>query len=336
MSERKAFTLVELLVVIAIIGVLIALLLPAVQAARESARRTTCMNKMKQIGIATQVLYDANKVLPPVSSASYITPIKINGPYHGAIGCTAFYWLLPHLEENARFAAALNNSAGVRDIMTPVNGGQFLGGEVMQAFLCPSERSPSEETGRGATRTNAADRWGASSYAMNFLVFGKPDAPTANERLEGETRFAMVTDGLSNTMVYTERYGTCGVGGDPDGPTVAANLWADANSRWRPTVCINRFDQHPNFTSQQVADTGGYVPCRGFQVMPDWINECNPARAQSPHPGGIYATALDGSVRFISESAAEETDPVDPLHAANVPWERFADPRDGEVFDSAL
>src|SRR3954469_22462761 len=97
-SRRRGFTLIELLVVIAIIGVLVALLLPAVQAAREAARRIQCTNNLKQLGLAIHNYESANGVLPPPFVLGIISGRTLNGN-----GWSAHARVLPYLEQNATF-----------------------------------------------------------------------------------------------------------------------------------------------------------------------------------------------------------------------------------------
>ena len=134
--DRRAFTLVELLVVIAIIGVLIALLLPAVQAARESARRTTCVNQVKQIGLAMQNHLSAKQVFPTGGNtkspdiADYVSggtnnPGTPNGPDKQGLGWA--YQILPYLEQGA-----VQNITKQSDLQTTL----------ISLYFCPSRRSP--------------------------------------------------------------------------------------------------------------------------------------------------------------------------------------------------
>jgi len=124
---KDGFTLVELLVVIAIIGVLVALLLPAVQAAREAARRTECINKLKQMGIAVQNLTDAQGILPTGGDGvfpeieNYVTPYRSpNGRANGSEkqGLSAFFQILPYLEQNALHG--LNSTIQLQEIVVPL------------------------------------------------------------------------------------------------------------------------------------------------------------------------------------------------------------------------
>lgn len=305
---RKAFTLVELLVVIAIIAMLVVLLLPAVQSARASARRTQCKNKLKQIGIATHLLHDAYGVLPPIGSGSGETPIQVEGPYQGAIGFTPFNWLLSFIEETSLLDP---NDPNIFNRKT----GKPLAYVTIDAYRCPDEPSPSGQTGLGATTRGGAHNWATGNYAVNYLVFGNPTKQRVSDRLGGTTRFATIEDGLSKTIFYTERYATCGTGGNPNGGSVACNLWSDSWATWRPTVCINNFAQEPQ---------AGFRPCLKFQVTPNWIENCEPRRAQSPHHGGIHACMGDGSIHFLDGDMED------------VVWQSACDRRDGAAAASAL
>ena len=112
-------------------------------------------------------------------------------------------------------------------------------------------------------------------------------------------------------MLFAERYGTCGTSGNVDGATTNGNLWADSNCRWRPVFLRER--------RRTNAISAGYTKCLMFQVSPDWLTQCEPRRAQSPHSGIIHAGMGDGSVQFFGGNMD------------SVVWERLCDPRDGEI-----
>lgn len=315
LSSRIAFTLVELLVVIAIIGILVALLLPAIQAAREAARRSQCINNMRQLGIAMHNIHDTNKSLPPLSTAGetfgYAT-LK-TGPYRVATGYTIFNWLLPYLEEGAIFQAADSN------VNTYVNGLRIKA-HVIGAYICPSDdsspRGHIESLAGRVVVDGAPEPWAISNYAANYLAFGDPTVPLTSpvaikkqQRLEATKKFSKFTDGLSKTVAFGERLGTCGETGDP--ASASGNLWADSNNGWRPLICVNRTDQLPSHPGDQPEK------CMVFQVAPDWYNNCQSLRGQTPHQA-MTVGLLDGSVQSISGD-------IDPEM-----WARYCNPIDGE------
>ncbi|MDA0658426.1 MAG: DUF1559 domain-containing protein [Planctomycetota bacterium] len=208
---RRAFTLVELLVVIAIIGVLVALLLPAVQAAREAARRMQCTNHLKQLGLASHLFHDSYGFFPPG---------------RGAGAASWFALILPHLEGGAEFAQwdmklsyynKENFTARVRFI--PV-------------YSCPSQQRPSGmlsgersgmpaaisgvpgDTGKGATGDYAGNYGSIASYQATGIIVGVNDGKYQGERnvvTDPETYYPsitieMVTDGLSKTFLAGEKH----------------------------------------------------------------------------------------------------------------------------------
>lgn len=305
---RSGFTLVELLVVIAIIGVLVALLLPAVQSARESARRSQCSSQLKQHALSAHNFHDVQGTLPPMAAPAANLAITVPPKYRGVIGFTLFNWLLPYIEQQPMYDKSNMN------VGTNVGNGALFQ-QVIKIHLCPSETS--SPSGKGATTNGGANAWAVGNYAGNYYVFGNPRGGTAAELCEGDNSFAYLIDGLSNTLMMTERYGTCGSSGDPNSASTYGNLWSDSNSVWRPVICVNTSSQVPAV----LPANGAYPACRMFQSQPHWNRACDSSRAQSPHPGGIQVAMADGSVRTITASIADTL------------WAAVCDPVDGATLN---
>jgi prepilin-type N-terminal cleavage/methylation domain-containing protein len=310
------FTLVELLVVITIIGILIALLLPAVQAAREAARRMQCSNNLKQITLATLGCEEQNGVLPPLcvdgpefNPTAAHSAISVAGPYKGYYGFTVFCFLLPYIEQQALFDGCGANVYGPSGSVTPTDP-RALFNKVISAYRCPDEPSPSQNTGMGASNGWGAQDWATCNYGANYLVFGNPPA----QKTEGARLMSAITDGTSNTIFFAERYAICSNTGDLSSQYTLSNLWADSNGGWRPAFGMN------GLSPPTPPDTNGrYVQCLPFQVTPDWLSECDYSRAQSTHAGGMLVGMGDGSVQFLTKEIRDTT------------WYNLCDPRDGAV-----
>jgi prepilin-type N-terminal cleavage/methylation domain-containing protein len=309
---RHGFTLVELLVVIAIIGTLVALLLPAVQAVRETARRTSCGNSMRQVGLAVQLIDGARRFLPPMAAPAKRQKItKASQSYNGATGFTVFTWLLPYVEQEPLSKLA-NRDVNTRVPGTPGAGTVYA--VSIPTFLCPSDSS--HAAGMAMTSVGGADGWAVGSVAANYNVFGNPTGRTEVERSEGFSSLSKsFPDGLSKVVILAERYGTCGSSGEANHSSTKGNLWSDANQTWRPVFCVNETDQIP--------DAPGFTRCEMFQVAPNWLSECESKRAQTPHHAGMQVVFADTHVATLAGSMTPDT------------WAGLCHPSDGLPTGSA-
>jgi prepilin-type N-terminal cleavage/methylation domain-containing protein/prepilin-type processing-associated H-X9-DG protein len=316
MRNSKAFTLVELLVVIAIIGVLVALLLPAVQAAREAARRMQCVNNEKQIAMALLNYESSKKEFPSArlgTDSSGVTNVDCgngdawNVPNVGTLGqsgASALVMILPYLEQQALFDAL---QVANFPIWAPNTTWQNANASIIpalamrpDAYACPSDRVTESFVqwahGLPVTTINVA----AGSYAC---VLGTIAPNDTNTRIKfcgdgvfvyaRKFRIAEITDGLSNTMFVGEVRDGHTTGIDPmDGSTKTtnSNIWSNGN-RMQSTMRTTRtpLNTIPGLDggAGRVAEfDGSAVSNGGFS---------------SYHPSGANFAFGDGHVAFISD-----------------------------------
>jgi prepilin-type N-terminal cleavage/methylation domain-containing protein/prepilin-type processing-associated H-X9-DG protein len=271
---RRGFTLVELLVVIAIIGVLIALLLPAVQAAREAARAAQCKNHLKQLGLAAQQYHDSVGRLPPGWLA--------NQP-EGTPGWGWTSALLPQLEQANLSESLIRRHLAIAD---PWN--QSARETPLAVLFCGSDAHPKVATifgGGGEEHEGDEDEQAVVANIeagtpllriarTNYVgVFGFSEieaAPAAGEGVfffQSRTRFAEITDGLSNTLIVGERSARLG------------------NSVWAGVV------QGANEAMARVVGIADHTPNDPHHHFDDFT---------SFHPGGVHFLFGDGSVQRIN------------------------------------
>ncbi len=305
MSRRAGFTLIELLVVIAIIGVLIALLLPAVQAAREAARRSQCLNNLKQMGLAAHNYESTHQVYPPGQMRlNYPTPPRFRG-------VPLFVHMLPFLDQQPlydrwNFNDPLGNTVG-----TTANSATLL-----NVLLCPSDDIPENPILNGTNRfygiTSYGGNGGSRSHPPEDLTSDGIFHATGPAAAAGarQVRVADIRDGLSNTLMFGERdhfdpnFDTFAAAGLVMGPMGKWGWWAPSGGRFALTdITLSSFapvNYRIPFSYENrpadAADQAGFAPYETLRVSA-W---------GSGHPGGANVALADGSVRFLKETVSPE------------------------------
>jgi hypothetical protein len=316
--------LVELLVVIAIIGILVALLLPAVQAAREAARRMQCTNHLKQLGLANHNYHDVHKTLPPMKVGTNRNDDPLQGNQYSMSGLVS---LAPFYEAQAIYDYA--RARNFRPVPWDTSEGTWT--VRIPTLLCPSD----EEVSRnwltvgpasykfclGTTVNRNHDEWGNAAQEPNgcYNLMGHPDAR------KKPFRFRDIRDGTSNTIAMSERrhgapqqwYDIANVAHGVDAGDNATTLqhynacWATANQengkRYNATGVSTYLDVH---TGERWCDGRPYfsgfttiIPPNGpscIAAPQDWIRGVY--TASSRHPSIVNVLLADGAVRQASNN----------------------------------
>jgi prepilin-type N-terminal cleavage/methylation domain-containing protein len=209
-QKRSGFTLIELLVVIAIIAILIGLLLPAVQKVREAAARTTCVNQMKQLGLAVANFEGTFQKFPGLSTSN---TMAVNPDRQSM---SLFTQLLPYVEQEALQKQLI--AGNPITFNAPIAPAVDYRNTVIKILLCPADQSPVDGTTMGTTLNPV--KFGGTSYVPNSEVFGNSNAggtalTATTDRLSSTFNMGRLTsrDGTSNTAVFFEQYANCGAGG---------------------------------------------------------------------------------------------------------------------------
>ncbi len=307
-AYRKAFTLIELLVVIAIIAILVALLLPAVQQAREAARRSSCKNNLKQIGLALHNYHDINNCFP---IGCLFGDLGSDGPSNSN-RTTWMARILPQMEQTALYDRMDFN----RKRSSPSYDSNNVKKEIITAYRCPSDPVAVATAGYAATSYVACigDSYrlygdGGSTAGSQHGTYIQGNGTWAravlnNGREEGmfasnsHCRFRDVRDGLTNTMAISE----CIVGSD-----INVLSSGDANNCQNPgSVSANRgyswMFGTPGTWPYTTTRTPNVkeVDCERFSI---YVNMA----ARSNHDGGVQVCLGDGGVRFVSENINLQT-----------------------------
>jgi prepilin-type N-terminal cleavage/methylation domain-containing protein len=319
----RGFTLVELLVVIAIIGILVALLLPAIQAAREAARRSQCTNKMKQLGLAVLNYESARKILP-VSNTPNITAQQYSGPCpgtiytptsNGAFHHSFFTFILPYVEQQALYDQ-IDLKKNWDDTTTNAKGtvNRTVTAKDVEDFLCPTAEG---RPGSYTTDYNVIVDINEPTYCTQIEQANLAKSKRSTEKLVGliadvPNSVRKVSDGMSKTFMLFESAGR-------PGHYVASRTLK--NQMWEENTSLKQPGQG-GLTDYQWAD-GGILADGSDGVFAVWGKEPAAVASACPltkvmncdnyqgvyafHSGGCNVAIGDGSVSFINEDVDVDT-----------------------------
>ena len=294
--QPHGFTLVELLVVIAIIGTLVGLLLPAVQAARESARRSMCSNNLKQITLALSVFHDGREQFP----TGVVAPSDMGNALSQRI--TWMQQLLPFVEEAGLFTS-------LAPVISPQSSASYTIANLksVAGYCCPSDT---------ALGTKIIDPWGSQYWRSNYVGCFSPDAGMVSKDADYTLDSSKSTSDLRSLFNYnvTRRMRNV-VDGISKTVAVSESIAGTANSAdargawWRDWGCQYSHARTPNSNvpdaiwsavaiPNNVCVTTPTAPCNGGAS--GWGNLIFSAR--SKHSGGVNAGMADGAVLFINNN----------------------------------
>jgi len=301
-AARRGFTLVELLVVIAIIGVLVALLLPAVQAAREAARRSQCQNHLKQFGLALHNHHDTYNSFPKNG--------MLDGPYNMRVG--GLIPLLPFMEQGALKDQIDNH--GLADPPLPWTSSFIPWRAQVPTFLCPSDPGSSGGSSTSVARNNYMFSIGDSYTNLRFSSSATPKVMRGVFSAARKTRFADITDGTSNTIMMAERSIAANAQMIRQGHATSVSITSNPSACLATVSTTNRNEYTGSaYGGAGLRWTDAFVPYTGINTIlppnsPSCVSSTNEnsdhvlSSATSYHPGGVNVLLADGSIRFVSET----------------------------------